>query len=74
MPQAASYFWILTLSWAPTQGGLRSATRSGIATIPPGTTREGAFNEIMTAIKGSLGPEAANATVVFFSLEPNQLG
>ncbi|MEU8979033.1 hypothetical protein [Streptomyces sp. NPDC048309] len=63
-----SLFWVLSVD----KPGLVSTTRSGTYNPRPGATREDAYEEIYTEVTAS-HPALRGATVLFFSLEPNQL-
>lgn len=60
----APYHFILTVQ---RQNGLAS-TRSGIATIPAGTTRQQTLSDLLTQYF-----TGETVAVLFFDLQPNQL-
>ncbi|MFI7191464.1 hypothetical protein ACIBQ0_17155 [Nocardia nova] len=63
----SEWHFILTVQNLTPEGGIEVSTRDGVFTARGGNTREQAF----AAIKEKTG---INGTVLFFSLEPNDLG
>ncbi|MFJ4783255.1 hypothetical protein [Streptomyces sp. NPDC088794] len=63
-----THFWVLSVD----KPGMACATRTGTYTPPPGSTRASAYREIYEYVTAG-DPYLRGATVVFFSLEPNQL-
>lgn len=64
--------WVLTLSWNNADG-TRQDTWEGVLDELPATRQE-AFRMILDFVKETHPiPDAAPASVVFFSLEPNTL-
>ncbi|MEU3772025.1 hypothetical protein AB0F11_02200 [Streptomyces sp. NPDC032472] len=63
-----SFHWVLTLE-VP---GRITATQFGTWNVRPGSTRHDVFLAIRQEVAGRY-PELANANVMFFALEPNQL-
>lgn len=63
------YFVVLTLA-APTGSGFGQSTIARTVTVRPGSTRA----ELYTWALRQCPPEFANANVLFFCAEPNELG
>jgi hypothetical protein len=63
------YFAILTL-----QLGNQIATGASMVTLKPAATRLDIYNWTRDKFAADNGDEWRNATVVFFSAEPNSLG
>jgi hypothetical protein len=68
-----TYFYLITLQWTLGPGAAQARTASGQVSLGKGSTRQGAFSTILAATRKSLGPAAAGAVVLFFSLEPDDL-
>ncbi|MFJ3727023.1 hypothetical protein ACIPYQ_31280 [Streptomyces sp. NPDC090045] len=66
--EQGSHHWVITLDLP----GRAAATQYGTLTPVPGATRYDTFLHIRQYVVEGY-PELANATVVFFALEANQL-
>ncbi|WP_033822315.1 hypothetical protein [Kitasatospora sp. MBT63] len=66
------YHWIATLQWA--QGG-NTITSTGNGTINVTTKRQTAYNDVLAHARIQMQvPLDAITAVLFFSLEPNDMG
>lgn len=65
------YAWLITLQ-IPIGGGMRTFTTNGIYGAAPGATRTSIYQSIRAHLTEQ-NPDLANANVLFFSLEPDQL-
>ncbi|OLT36738.1 hypothetical protein BJF79_30675 [Actinomadura sp. CNU-125] len=64
------YHFVLTLQWV-TPNGTIFQTKDGTATIQPGGTRDNVLQNLIAQMQeGKFGVP----TVLFFSVEPNELG
>ncbi|OEJ51983.1 hypothetical protein [Streptomyces agglomeratus] len=63
---STAYFWVMTVA-----GGGDRSTLTGSFTPLPGDTRRDAFAQVMSFVERKTGLE--RPTVLFFSLEPDQL-
>lgn len=61
-----NYHFIITV-----QNGLRRDTFSGDVDVVPGTSRASVYDAIRDQVRAQAG---AQASVLFFSLEPDELG
>lgn len=69
-------FWVMTVQPAQKAAGVTAlATFKGTFTPVPGDTRRDAFQKIRDYVSDQLvrGGQPAEHTVLFYSLEPNQL-
>lgn len=68
-----TYHWVISASWQPGNGTTADGTWRSTITPEPGQTRAEVYEEIrqslMANVTGGIAP-----TVLFFSLEPNELG
>ena len=63
------YFFVITM-----QHGSRTVTASGVYDALPDATRRDIYNDLRkTVITGLPGATAEGTSVLFFSVEPNQL-
>ncbi|MEU6967352.1 hypothetical protein AB0A71_06355 [Kitasatospora aureofaciens] len=66
-----THSWLITLQY-PIPHGFAVTTQKGTLTVQPGTTRESAYLDIRAWLTQHQ-PEWADASVLFFSLEPYRL-
>jgi hypothetical protein len=65
------YHWVITLSW---NIGATACQQTGTGTSPlAGTSRAGAYEQIYAHACRGMGAPPASTTVLFFSLEPDEL-
>lgn len=69
--QPITYSWLITLQM-PVGSGFGVITTDGTIPLAPGDSRTRAYRSIRAALTQQK-PELANASVLFFSLEPDQL-
>ncbi|MCX4575904.1 hypothetical protein ABZT03_04435 [Streptomyces sp. NPDC005574] len=67
-PQQGTHFFVLSLE----KPGLLSMTQEGTCTPAPGATRKDMYQQLYQAVTAQ-DPALSGATVLFFSLERNQL-
>lgn len=70
-PEQGTHQYLLTLQ-IPMGGGFSISTWSGTYTPAPGTTRHDAYLALRDSIARA-HPQFADASVLFFDLQPNQL-
>ena len=69
--QQGSHFWLITVSGVQdSHGAVTYSTRYGTITPGHGQTRQDVYDQIRQIIAAEIGDRY---TVLFFSLEPNQL-
>ncbi|CAN3980467.1 hypothetical protein [Kitasatospora purpeofusca] len=69
---AVLYTWLITLQYPVPAGGFAVVTRTGQYPAYPGAGRATAYREIR-ALLARQDPACANASVLFFSLQPDRL-
>jgi len=69
-PMPGKFHWIITFEY---NGAATRASANGGITPRAGATRTSVFNDILTGVKQQAGV-TGDVTVLFFSLEPNDLG
>ncbi len=67
--RTGSHHWIITLRSA----GGEHATREGTFNPAQSSTRQGAYSDIYDAVVSNMPRSFADADVLFFALESNQL-
>lgn len=67
------YHWIITLQHQAPDGRIGTANGSGIITAGEGQTRESLYRQIVQHACDQAGIAPARCSVLFFSLEPNEL-
>lgn len=67
------YHWILTLNVFKPHGGMSSFDSHGTVTPDEGGTRQNVFETTKAYVCEQAGVDPARTTVMYFSLEPDEL-
>jgi hypothetical protein len=68
------YHYVCTLQWSIPAGGVAASSFENTLEASDGATRQQMFRVMIDDMKEKLGRIGEGAVVLFFSLEPNDLG
>ncbi len=69
----SEYHWLLTMQWTAPNGSLNVWTEAGVIGAD-GRTRAQLLEFLLTQAASRHGAPPARTSLLFFSLEPNELG